>query len=363
MSRLSVIPSGILLLAFAAGTASAQFYGGGSPAIGGTPAVGNPCACQQTVAVNPCMQQVQIPQYRQVASIEYQQQERTVQRPVVETKYVEQPVTQYVPVTEQRTVEVPTVSYQNVTECQTVQRDLGQWQTTYQRVNKMTPCEYDRRPNMLGWWNRTAYSFRQSFKPNVVTRRHYVPNMVVQSVPVTRQVAVRGTRQVTYNVTRMVAQTTTRKVAVNTVKYVAEKQMVSVPVTVMKTVPTGVATAWVPIGSTGTATALAPTPDTIGRRADAGRTADSTSSDSDVKPFRRSSVDDDGFDTSRIERRGTTPAATRVAPTFPQARRQAAPAPDAVVASAGQWVSRSTRRTARPVTGPALIGPAVAAAR
>ncbi len=357
MSRLSVTPLGVVLLLSAA-PAFGQFYGGGAPTAP-TPIGGNPCACQ-TVAVNPCMQQVQIPQYRQVATVEYRQQERTVQRPVVETKYVEQPVTEYVPVTEQRTVEVPTVSYQNVTECQTVQRDLGGWQTTYQRVNKVTPCEYDRRPNMLGWWNRTMYSFRQSFRPNVVARRNYVPNVVVQSVPVTRQVAVRGTRQVTYNVTRMVAQQTTRKVAVNTVKYVAEKQMVNVPVTVMKTVPTGVATAWVPIGSTTTATALAPTPDRIGQR-NSNSTRSADSNNSDVERFRRSRDDEDGFDTSRIERRRrTTPASVRentqpIPTAIPQVRRTPTPAPQ-VVAHAGQWVSRSKKTS----NGPTLVGPSLA---
>ena len=87
--------------------------------------------------------------------------------------------------------------------------------------------------------NRTAYSVRSAFTPNYYVSRQYVPRIVSQTVPVTRQVAVRGTQQVTYNVTRYEAHKTTRRVAVNTVKYVESEETVSQPVTVYRTVPTG----------------------------------------------------------------------------------------------------------------------------
>ena len=66
---------------------------------------------------------------------------------------------------------------------------------------------------------------RQSTKPDPATltprfwtERTYVPNVVAEQVPVTRQVAVRGTQTINYQVAKMVPVTTTRKVAVNTVK-------------------------------------------------------------------------------------------------------------------------------------------------
>jgi hypothetical protein len=364
MTRLARMPLGLALLLMPAGVASAQFYGDSGVTYGTADCncvqpISTACVCAQPV------QQVTTAAYQTVPVTEYQTVERTVQRPIVETKYVEQPVTQYVPVTEQRTVEVPTVSYQNVCECRTVTRDLGGWQTSYQQVHKVTPCEYDRRPNMLGWWNRTTYGIRQSFTPNVIARRQYVPNVVAQNIPYTRQVAIHGTRQVTYNVTKMVAQQTTRKVAVNTVRYVAEKQTVSVPVTVMRTIPIGTATAFLPLGAS--ATALVPTPDVIGTKPDAKRTAESTD-DTDDGRFRRG---DDEFDgrTGSLERRANTgntsttiPARRPTAPAFPQARRPITPAPDAV-AQTNHWVPRAkSQPEPRPQQdGPTLVGPSLAA--
>ncbi|QDU78822.1 hypothetical protein Pla110_05260 [Polystyrenella longa] len=226
----------------------AQWYGGGDAC--------NPCV--QQVAMQPVVQTC----YQTVPVTEYQQVKETAQRPVTETVWRDETYTAYRPVTEQRTVEVPTVSYQNVTECQTVSRDLSYWRNRVEPVCKATPCEYDGRPNMLGWLNRTGYSVRNSFTPNNKIVREYVPNVVAQQVPVTRQVAIQGTRQVTQNYTTMQAYQATRKVAEQQVRYETVEVIRNVPRTVYRTVPSGTSVAYVPAGSVmgGTATAFAPTP-------------------------------------------------------------------------------------------------------
>ena len=93
-----------------------------------------------------------------------------------------------------------------------VTRDVGQWVTTRECVNRPAACQYDPRPGLMGGLNRFGYSLRSAFTPNFRTRRQYVPNYVAQAVPVTRQVAVHSTRQVTYNLTRMERYKTTQKV-------------------------------------------------------------------------------------------------------------------------------------------------------
>ena len=240
--RLASVVGGLALVANA-GTASAQIYPAGSI-----------CEC-----VTPVVQQ----HYRTVPVTEYRQVKQVVQRPIVETEYVEQPVTEYHPVVEARTAEVPTVQYHDVVEYQTVMRDLGHWQTNYECVPKLAPCQYDPRPGLTGWLNRTGYSLRSAFTPSMIARRQYIPNVVAQTVPVTRRVAEHGTRQVTYNVTKMVPTTTTRKVAVNKVRYVAQEITATQPVTVMRTLPIGSSVAYAvsPLGAPLTATALVPTAD------------------------------------------------------------------------------------------------------
>ena len=229
---------------------------------------------------NPCPRPVPVVQncYRTVPVTEYKRVEQVVQRPVVETKYVEEPVTEYRPVVRQKTANVPQVTYQNVTENKIVYRNAGRWHTEYRCNQKISPCQYDNRPNFAGWLNRSAYSIRSSFTPRVTAHRRYVPNVIAQTIPVTRQVAVRSTRRVTYNVTEMVAYRTTRRVAVNTVKMVPQKMTVMRPVTVMRTIPIGTSVAYAYPGYGGTtatafgtpipstSTALAPTPDPISAR-------------------------------------------------------------------------------------------------
>lgn len=175
---------------------------------------------------------------------EYHAVKQTVQRPVIETTYVDQPVTEYRQVVENQTAVVPHVAYQNVTEYQTVQRDAGRWVTQYQTRPQMSPCEYDCRPDLFGWLNRTGYSARMAFTPKVYAEKTYVPNIVTQSVPIVRQVAVQGSHTVNYQVARMVPYTTTRKVAVNKVKMVAQEITTHHPVTVMKTMSVGTGLAY-----------------------------------------------------------------------------------------------------------------------
>src|SRR5262249_5107505 len=94
----------------------------------------------------------------------------------------------------------------------------------------------------------------------VWTERVYVPNIVAQEVPVTRQVAVRGTQTINYQVAKVVPITTTRKVAINTVKMVAQEIVTQRPVVVYKTVPLGSSLALgVPAPASTTTTARQPT--------------------------------------------------------------------------------------------------------
>lgn len=281
--------TGAAFAVLAGGNVSAQWFGRGADCnCGAAPVTAsmvaasyaaptvtacNVCApVVQTVcapAVQPVMQTV----YRQVPVTELQPAEETVRRQVFETKYVSQEVTAYRPITETKVAEVPTVSYQNVTECQTQYRNAGYWRTRCDVNPKCSPCQVDSRPGLAGWFNRTSYEMMTAFQPTVRTTREYVPQTVAVAVPVTRQVAVPSARQVTYNVTRMEPYKTTQQVAVSVPRWEEHKVTVMKPVTVVKTMAVGTQVAYVPIGAAGTATALGPTPDTIGgangsRRAD-----------------------------------------------------------------------------------------------
>ncbi|GAB4145512.1 MAG: hypothetical protein Tsb009_17670 [Planctomycetaceae bacterium] len=311
----------------------------------------NPCVCAQPV-VQSCYQTVPVTEYRNV--------QRTVTQPVYETKYVDQKVTAYRPVTETRTATIPTVSYQTVTECKTVMQNRGYWRTRYEHLRLKSPCEYDPRPNLFGWLNRTGYSLRSMFTPRTVARREYVPNTVAYQVPVTRQVAVRGTRQVTYQVTRMQPYTTTRKVAVNTVRYVSRKVVQRHPVTVWRTVPIGSTIAY----STpyGTATALAPTPDPIGtaKRNTPNRTANSQDSkfnragtSQPEKKFERKSSEGESGKKIDFGIRGSSyqPARKTGSKKFVAVSRRAPS-----IVRAGRWMT-TRRRIVQSQTGPALPAP------
>jgi hypothetical protein len=218
---------------------------------------GPQCApvCEQPVAVCPV-----VPQYVMQPFTETREVAQVVHRPVCETKMVQVPQTEYRPVVENQVATVPdvayqdvpqtayrpvteqqvrnvqTVAYQNVTEMQCRQRDVGQFVTQYRCRPTVAPCAYDARPGLLGALNRGFYSARMAVTPAVVAERTYVPNVITEQVPVTRQVAVPVTRQVAYNVTRMVPYQTTARVAVPTTRQVAYQVTKMVPYTTMRQV-------------------------------------------------------------------------------------------------------------------------------
>ncbi|QDU36655.1 hypothetical protein Mal4_09430 [Maioricimonas rarisocia] len=251
-------------------TAQAQWFGGGGDPCGCSPVALAPAPVvaaapsYQMAAAPICqpLQPIQETVYKEVPVTAYRPVKKTVQRPVYRTVYEDREVTAYRPVTESRTVEVPTVQYQTVTEYQPQVVNRSYWKTTYQPVPKTTPCEYDRSPGVLGWWNRTAYGVRSAFTPNYIPRRELVPQVYQCMVPRQRTVAVPSTRQVTYNVSRLEPYKTTQKVAVQRLEY--EEQVVTVhePYTTTQTVAVGTTTRYAaiaPFGG-GTATAIAPTP-------------------------------------------------------------------------------------------------------
>ena len=104
-----------------------------------------------------CIRPVTQTYYQSIPVTEYRQVTGTVQRPVIETKYVDQQVTEYRPVTEVRTVQVPTVHYQTVTNYQTVQQPTGHWVTRFHQVPRITPCQYDNRPDPVSYTHLRAH--------------------------------------------------------------------------------------------------------------------------------------------------------------------------------------------------------------
>lgn len=273
--------------ALASGSASAQWLPGGSCGCGSAPApiaMSRPisscssgaCGAVSSVSCAPAMQAIPVTQqcYRTVPVTEYQQVRERVRRPVTEVEYVEQPCTTYRPVTETRTVDVPVTTYQDVVEYKQVATNGGHWQTRYQSTQKMSACQYDPRNDIFGFFNRTGYSIRSAFTPNMVATREFVPQNCVAQVPVTRRVPQTCVQQQSYQVTKYVPETTTRKVAVNKVRWVEDEVVALKPVTVMKTIASGTQTAWTyaPAGATvissapisnNSAISLAPSPDPI----------------------------------------------------------------------------------------------------
>ena len=249
-------------------------------------------AMAQVVRVEP-LQPVVHPVYDTVHVTEYQPVRQKVQKPVVEVKYVEQTVTEMRPVVQQRSVNVPTVDYQTVTEYKKVQKQAGYWVTKNEATGKVAPCQYDNRPGMTGWLNRTGYEMRTAFTPQTKVTRQFIPQTMTCTVPCTKKVAIQGQKQVTYNVTSMVPHQVTRKVAINTVRHVEEEITVMKAVTVAKTMQVGTRVSYAPIGTGasangagGGATALQPTPDTKASARNADGTPKRTASgDAPLDPF------------------------------------------------------------------------------
>lgn len=233
-------------------SASAQFYGGGSgcSSCGATPSYSPPvysasnCAPVSTVTSCTPVQPVYSTCYQRVPVTTYKKEKQTVEVPYYKTEYEDREVTTMVPVSRKRTVEVPTVSYKTVQENRVINRDMGRWVTNYQPIAKCNACQVDPRPGMIGWLNRTGYSFRSAFTPNYRTSRQYVPKMMACNVASTRQVAVPGTKKVVVNETHMVAKKSTERVAVRKLAYRKETVTVARPVTAYRTVPIGSALAY-----------------------------------------------------------------------------------------------------------------------
>lgn len=328
-------------------------------------------------------QMAQVQEEINVPTVEYRDVKQVVQRPVVETKYVEQPYTEYRQVIENKTAEIATLQYQTVTENLTRQRDYGRWITQYHQRPMLHPCEYDNRPDLLGAINRMGYNIRMAFTPSVQTERVYVPNVVAETIPIHRQVAVPGTKTVSYQVSKLVPQTSTRRVAFNEVKYVSEeitvKQAITVmkprtvtvmktlpvtvmrqrpvtvmreqPVTVLRTVPAGSAFAFGPT-STETKTALQPVPEPI-----AIRPKNEPKKPTPVRPAQPTGKPDpfvdpenEGIERSRSMRLPGRDESTRGVPTLAETEAvptevRAKPVFIAAPASSlriGQWVARKS---------------------
>ena len=208
----------------------------------------------------PCMKPVTETVYQDVQKVEYRPYQKTVKVAKVVTDYEDRPMTSYQTVMEPRTVDVTAYMPQQVTEMRPVTLNQSYWQTSCQAVPKYSPCAYDNRPGLLGEMNRMGYAFRNTFTPNYVARREFVPNVVASEVPVTRTIQVPTTRQVTYNVARQVAVQTTQKVAVQ--RTVWEDQTVTAyePITTTQRVAVGSRTRMVYSGDAGGVTARAGDP-------------------------------------------------------------------------------------------------------
>ncbi|MCA9065254.1 MAG: hypothetical protein KDA96_19430 [Planctomycetaceae bacterium] len=293
--------------------ATAQFYGDGCSSCGQTAAIAPVANCTP-------IQPVYSTCYQRVPVTTMVQDKQTVEVPYYETSYEDRKVTVYRPVTTTREVEIPTVSYQNVTEYRQVNRDLGRWVTNYQPVCKMSPCQVDPRPGVIGFVFLTSQSLPRSTLLHYTTSRQYVPNMVACTVPTTRQVAIQGTRRVAVQETKMVAEVKTEKVAVQKLAYRKQEMTVMRPQTAYHTVPIGTSVAFAPGFGTQTAyypyaggamtafgvpvidntrTALGPTPDKISTK-----TSDGNMFDEDAP---RSSLNDTGTSVHGSSYERTTP--------------------------------------------------------
>jgi len=338
---------GILLCSLHSTPAAAQLFG-------------NPCACGP--AQNAWVAQTASACYQTVPVTTYVQEKQTVDVATWETVYEDREVTTLRPETVNRTVEVPTVSYQNVVEYQTVNRDMGRWITRYHPVARYSPCQIDPRPGVVGWLNRTGYSMRTAFMPSYTTSREYMPNVMAFSVPVTRQVAVRGTQRMTLQETRLVRDVRNERVPVQKLVYKPQQRTVMRPETTWRTVPIGTAMAYSPWGGVQTVygvpvqtrTAAGPTPDpAFNRRAAADDPADAGGSD---QQFRRSGNEDEAIQRSSF-RRSSSDEETEPGFSLPQTRRdqparvreqdsadsEAKPAGVRLAGSAGGW--RASRRS------------------
>ena len=328
----------------------------------------SPCGCRRQPVLQTCYRQVPVTQYRQVR--------RTVKKPVIERKYVDQKYTAYRQVVEKKTVEIPTVSYQNVTEYRSREINSGRWMTRHVANPKCTPCQYNNRPGLLADLDRLGYAIRSSFVPNYTTVRQYVPQVTVQTFPVTRQVAIHGTRKVTRNVAKMVPYTATRKVAVDRVKYVEQEVVAMEPYTVVRTVPIGPASTFAsaPVIIRSSRTALRPSPDPVSAESDGkkkSRNANSFNNKYEKDPARSSDrrSDDRGRSNTETSELGDGEISISAIPTWTARAKttkpkSAKPVPSIVRVSG--WRARVPSKSdirGKSIDGPILQAPSLVAAR
>ena len=216
----------------------------------------------QTAAVTdcPCLKTVPQTVYQDVQQIDYKPVKKTVKRPKLITVMEERDVVNYQRVTEARTVNVPSFTTQSYTECRPVTQNRSYWRTAWQPQQKYSPCQYDQRPGLLGEMNRLGLAFRNSFTPNYVARREFIPNVVAYDVPVQRTVQIPTTRQVTYNVARLVPVTTKQQVAVQKTIWEDTEVTAMEPVITRKRVAVGTQYRTVYVNPDGSTTADIPTP-------------------------------------------------------------------------------------------------------
>jgi hypothetical protein len=292
----------------------------------------DPCnACAQPVAVcNPCMQAIPKTVYRDVPVTEYRAVKRTEKRPVLRTVMEDRPATRYRQVTETKTCDVQGVAYQTVTECRQQCVNRSRWQTVMQPVAKMSPCQYDSRPGLLGEFNRLGYATRMAFTPSYIARREFVPDMQMVNVPVQRTVAVPTVRQVSYNVAKLVPEEYTEQVAVLKTEYVDTEVTAYEPFTTTRRMAVGTTYQYAYVDGFGgsTATAAQPTP------ADGARTAEGDSNNTPVK----------GLSYPKSE--STPKAQPQPTPAEPQGKVAAAPAKSPAVIHTVGW---RPARSAEPV--------------
>ena len=195
--------------------------------------------------------------------------------------------------------------------------------------------------------------------PTTSPRRQYNPQIVQQTVPVTRQVAIRDTRKVTYNVTRYEQRQTTRRVAVNTTRYVESEETVMQPVTVYRTVPTGSSIVYgvTPYGAT-SQTVLSPVPDPVSNSRTAtnpekfDRSSRDASNDKKQDPIKRSSFSEDK--STSDDPFFSSPDGAHATPTSPGSEVASTPS----IVRVSRW--RPTGSSDQKNVGPKLISPSVA---
>ena len=362
--------SGVALLATVVGfstTADAQLFGlfgrgcypyYGPPAYYGAPAYGpvSYAPSIQTASVSdcPCMKPVTETVYKEVDVVKYREVPKTTQVAKVVTVMEERPVTTYQTINEVKTVDVPTYVNQTVTEMRPVTQNNSYWRTNWQPVPKMSPCLYDGRPGLVGELNRLGYAFRNTFTPNAVARREYIPNVTTYNVPVQRTVQVPTTRQVSYNVSRQVPVTTTQKVPVQKTVYEEMTYTAYEAYTEKQTVAVGKQTKMVYVNPTGGATASAnePTPATASQQTAHGKGVlrENSAPKMEKVPVRNPTYQEEYQ--SVPARRTPEPTPARV----PVAEQ---PQSDSVIKVAGWQATR--RSVAKPATSPVLEAPKLVA--